>query len=148
MLSVVTVEPEDLIKYVDDWFSELKERDWFNDEFVKEIIKGIDNTIAVKDEYLESPIFGGMSPEGLSTGCKAVILMYMQDRPVYATKCGDNCSPYILKVAEKKDITICLKHCLKGWGRDFDAYFKETDVTTHTERGFILEYYNCRHKRG
>lgn len=147
MLSVVTVEPDNLIFSVDSWFRKLKTRDWFDDEFVKEIIKGIDNTIAVKDEYLESPIFGGMSPERLSTGCKAVILMYMQDRPVYATKCGDNCSPYILKVAEKKDITICLRHCLLGWNRDFDAYFEETGVTTHTEGEFIDEYYNCRHKR-
>ena len=64
---------EDCIKNVNGYFNLNKKKEWFNREDVKRIIKGIDNTIAVKDEYLESPIFGGMSPERLSCGCKAVI---------------------------------------------------------------------------
>ena len=144
MLYITISEPQGLAKNVKSWFNGLKNKDWFNDEFVKEIIKGIDDTVAVKDEYLESPVFGGMSPERLSGGCKAVILMYELDVPVYATKCGDNCSPYILKVAEKKDITICLHHCLMGWGRDFDATFIETGVVTHTIKEYVYEYYRIR----
>lgn len=150
MLYVTISEPDNLIKEVEGYFKFEKDKSWFNIPMVKEIIKGIDNTIAVKDEYLESPVFGGMSPDRLSTGCKAVILMLVQDRPVYATKCGDNCSPYILKIAEKKDITICLHHCLLGWGSDvnavFDATFIETGVITHNEREFVDEYYRIRNK--
>lgn len=60
MLYVTTETPEKLIKNVNGYFISHKQRDWFNDSLVKKIIKDIDDTIAVKDEYLESPVFGGM----------------------------------------------------------------------------------------
>lgn len=81
---------------IDYYFNTHKNKDWSNDS------KEIDNTIAVKDEYLESPIFGGMAPERLSTGTKALILMYETDEIVFATRCGDNCAPIILDIAKKK----------------------------------------------
>lgn len=146
MLYVQVSEPDNLIKNVESWFRYNKEKDWFNNDFVKKAILQIDKTVAVKDEYLESPVFGGCSPDVLSTGCKAVILMYVQDNPVYATKCGDNCSPLILEIAEQKDILICLHHCLTGFNRDFDAKFVETGVVTHTEKEYIYEYYRIRNK--
>lgn len=144
MLYVTTTSPDNLIKSVNSYFNTHKTRDWFNDSLVRKIIKDIDNTIAVKDEYMESPVFGGMAPERLSGGCKAVILMYVQDNPVYATKCGDNCSKSILDVARTKDITIYLKHCLKGWGTDFEATFVETGKVVHSEAEFVLEFYKCK----
>ena len=145
MLYVTTETPEKLIKNVNGYFISHKQRDWFNDPLVKKIIKDIDNTIAVKDEYLESPVFGGMSPERLFCGCKAVILMYVQDRPVYGTKCGDNCCKSIMEVARRKDILICLRHCLVGWGSDVEATFVETGRTVHTEGEFVHEFYRCFH---
>ena len=53
------------IKDPNSYFNLHKKKDWFNRQDIKEVIKEIDNTIAVKDEYLESPIFGGMAPERL-----------------------------------------------------------------------------------
>lgn len=146
MIYITVAEPDNLIKEVEGWFKFNKQKEWFNIPLVKQIILGIDNTVAVKDEYMESPVFGGCSSDRLSTGCKAVILMYVQDRPVYATKCGDNCSPFILDVAKVKDITICLHHCLTGFDRDFDAMFLETGVITHNEEEYINEYYRIRNK--
>ena len=141
MLYVTTKCPDNLLKSVNGFFNSHKKRDWFNDDLVKKIIKDIDNTIAVKDEYLESPVFGGMAPERLSGGCKAVILMYVQDRPVYGTKCRDNCFKSILDVAKVKDITIYLKHCLTGWGDNFEITFVETGKVVTTKKDFVLEYY-------
>lgn len=63
------------IRTIDPYFNRNKSKDWFNRDDVKRIIKNIDLSVAVKDEYIESPVFGGMSPTKLSTGCKAVILM-------------------------------------------------------------------------
>ena len=70
---------ENCIRNVTGFFSIYKKKEWFNDKNVKQIIKDIDDTIAVKDEYLESPVFGGMSPDRLSCGCKAVILMQVYE---------------------------------------------------------------------
>ena len=91
----IHVDEENTKNYIDGvdyFFNTTKQKDWFNDVTVKKIIKDIDNTIAVKDEYLESPIYGGMSPDRLSTGCKALILMLKTDEIIYATRCGDNCA--------------------------------------------------------
>ena len=144
MLYITTTCPENLIKNVNGYFDSHKKKDWFNNDLIKKVIKDIDNTIAVKDEYMESPVFGGMSPDRLSGGCKAVILMYVQDRPIYATKCGDDCSKSILEVAKTKDITIFLRHCLLGWGSDFEAVFLETGKLVHNEDEFVREYYKCK----
>ena len=54
---------DDCIKAPGLYFNRVKKKEWFNRSDIKQIIKEIDNTIAVKDEYLESPVYGGMSPE-------------------------------------------------------------------------------------
>ena len=110
MLHIYVKEPKSLIKSVDSWFNRNKTKDWFNRQDVKDVILKIDNTRAVKDEYLESPVFGAISPDKLSTGCKALILMIIQDRPVYATKCGDNCVESIVQIGKGKELYICLHH--------------------------------------
>ena len=50
-----------------------------------------------------------MSPDRLSSGVKALILMKMDpDIKVYATRCGDNCSMFIKELSEIQDVTIFL----------------------------------------
>lgn len=139
-IHVTGYEP-DCITQVTSYFNLFKKKEWFRNPVVKRVIKNIDNTIAVKDEYLESPVFGGMAPERLSTGCKAVILMEVLENPnIYATKCGDNCVPDILEIASRKDITITLHHCMK-FPEKFNAYIIETDKNITSRREFVHEYY-------
>lgn len=127
---------------VDAFFRANKKREWFNDPFVKEMIKAIDNTIAVKDEYMESPIFGGMSPDRLSTGVKALILMYKTDEIIFATRCGDNCAPYILEIAKKKNLHIMLNHCMLFPKEiPFDAIFVDSGVKTTNGLEYFNEFY-------
>lgn len=138
--------PKDCIINVNSYFNRSKKKDWFNRQDVKDVILGIDNSIAVKDEYIESPVFGGMAPERLSGGCKAVILMLVTDKPIYATKCGDNCIPYIVDIANKKDVHITLHHCM-----DFPMDLKAIMTDTGEEVdgwSFVDAYYRIRHNRG
>lgn len=103
--------PSNCIRNVNGYFNLNKKKDWFNNDLVKRIIKEIDNTDAIKDEYLESPVFGAISPDKLSCGCKAVILMAVLDNKIiYATKCGNNCVQMILEVAKFKDVEISLHY--------------------------------------
>jgi hypothetical protein len=141
MLYIHFNAPDDTIFDVNYFFNSRKNKDWFNRQDVKDIIKNIDNTIAVKDEYMESPVFGGMSPDRLSGGCKAVILMLIQDRPIYATKCGNNCVNDILKIAETKDLHICLHNCML-FPKEFNAFIVDTGKMVHSRKEYMHEYYN------
>ena len=129
------------IKNVTGYFNLNKKKEWFNRPSVKRIIKRIDKTVAVKDEYLESPVFGGMSPEKLSCGCKAVILLeVLEGNPnVYATKCGDNCVEDILEIAKSKDITITLHH-LMMFPEQFEAVIVETGRHIRSRKEFLDEW--------
>lgn len=137
--------PKDCIINVNSYFNRNKTRDWFNRQDVKDVIKGIDNSIAVKDEYIESPIFGGMAPERLSGGCKAVILMIVTDKHIYGTKCGDNCIPYILEIAKTKDVHITLHHCM-NFPMDMEAIMEDTGEKVDGW-SFVDAYYRIRHNR-
>ena len=135
----------DCIVDVTFYFNRNKERDWFNRPEVKRIIYSVDKTVAVKDEYLESPVFGGMSPERLSCGCKAVILMEcVPGANVYATKCGDNCVPEILEVASSKEVYVTLHHPIKFPDSGFEAKIMDSGKIIHTFKEWIDEYYKIR----
>lgn len=130
----------DCIKDPKSYFNIKKRKDWFNRDDIKGVIKEIDNTIAVKDEYLESPVFGGMSPERLSTGCKAVILLYMNPTcNVYASRCGDNCVPSILRLAKEKEVVITLHHIM-DIPDGTPIRFLDTDKIVFTREEYLDEY--------
>lgn len=127
---------------IDGYFNRNKEKKWFNDPYVKKIIKEIDNTVAVKDEYLESPVFGGISPVQLSTGCKALILAYEVNEVIYATWMGDNCVQLLLDMAEKKDVHIMLRHCLPmPYGIPLKIMFIDTNKIVTNYDDYVTEYY-------
>ncbi len=58
---------DDCIPDVSEYFNYFKQKSWFSDQFVRDVIYDIDKTVVIKDEYLESPVFGGMAPERLSS---------------------------------------------------------------------------------
>jgi hypothetical protein len=131
----------DTIINVRDYFNIFKEKEWFNRPTVKRIIKNIDKSDAIQDEYIQSPVLGAIPPQSLSDGCKAVILMeVLEGANIYGTRCGDNCVPDILEIASRKDITITLYHAMK-FPDKFDAYLVDLDKYIHSREEFIDEYY-------
>lgn len=126
-------------------FDLVKKPEWFQDNFIKYVIKGIDNTDVIEGEFLKSPVFGGMSPDKLSSGCKAVILMKMNSEYiVYATRCGDNCFPFVQELADEQDVTILLHHC-PDMPDDIHAIFTDSGKEVFNKGDFIDEYYRIRH---
>ena len=127
---------------VDLQFNIFKEISWFEDNFVKNVIREIDKSEVVKGEYIESPVWGGMSPEKLSSGCKAVILMkFYPQRVIYATRCGDNCVRSILSLAQQQDVHILLHHCMK-FPDSFQAIMYDSGKEVTSDAEFVREYYN------
>lgn len=138
----------DCIVAVDKTFNFYKKKEWFEDEIVRRSILEIDKSKVIGGEYIESPVWGGMSPERLSTGCKAVILMQMMENPyIYGTRCGDNCVPLILDIAEIKDVTLLLHHCMHFPEAGFQLIMKDSGKKITTQREFVDEYYRLRNQK-
>lgn len=130
---------------INEYFNLYKTKDWFNRPSVKQIIKEIDKTDAIKDEYLESPVLGAISPDRLSTGCKAIILMNVLDKPyIFGTKCGDNCVTSILRIAENKDVILKLHHCMKFPDSEFKLKFLDSGKVVTTNQEFVKEFYRIK----
>ena len=122
------------------YFNRHKKPDWFNRQDIKDIIMEIDHVMAVQDEFMISPIIGGMSPASLSSGCKCLILLYLNPTcNVYASRCGDNCSDRILDLAEKTDVVITLHHPMI-FNRDFDGMIMETGRKFSTKSEYADAY--------
>lgn len=102
---------EGRIVHTSDYFDGMYEQSWFQSDLAKEIIKGVDKSNYISGEYIESPVFGGISPRDLSTGCKTLLVLLNEDNVVVSgERMGDNCYPWLLRIAEQKDITITLCH--------------------------------------
>ena len=110
MLNIMFGADDETIQDVDVWFDNEYEDDWLEDEFVKQMVSDIDDSTIVSPRCIESPVLGQIPPTDLSSGVKALILMYKLNRTIYATVCGDNCAKWIVEIAKRKDITICLEH--------------------------------------
>lgn len=137
---------DDCVTEVSEYFDAFKQEEWFVDSFVRKVIKEIDHTDVVEGEYLKSPVFGGMSPEHLSSGAKALILMRMDPAiKVYATRCGDNCSLFIKELSEMQDVNIFLHHCMR-FPRYIHAFIVETGKEVFSDEEFSAEFYRYKHQ--
>lgn len=133
--------PDGLVTDITSCFRVNKTKDWFNDQVVKKIIKDIDKSDAVKDEYIESPILGAIAPERLSCGCKAVIMMYTMNENFYVTKCGDNCFEDIVWISTMKDVEITLWHNMI-FPEKFEAIIMNNGKYIHSAEEFSLEFFD------
>lgn len=111
------------VEYMKDapaYFDNVYEDEWIEDEFVKAMIADVDHSEVVSAHVIESPVFGAITPKEISGGVKVLILMLKDDSFVYnMSNCGNNCAKWILKIAEKKDLTVYLQHIMR-----FDGEFE------------------------
>ena len=148
MLNIWLKEDNKTIRDVDSHFNLFKEKSWFEDDFVRKVIREIDKSEVISGEYIESPVFGGIPPAMLSGSAKALILMRMSPEfKVYATRCGDSCVPLILELAESQDVNIVLHHCMR-FPNGLRAIMMESGKEVHTDREFVQEYYRIRDNLG
>lgn len=87
----------------------------------KRIIKDIDDSTVIGPDLIENDIFGKFNSTELSAGVKTLLLIYNQPKKIFnISNCGDNCSKYLLEMAENKDITVSLHH-LMDFGKSFSV---------------------------
>lgn len=100
------------------YFANQYEDDWITDPLAVAIIADIDKSKVIGARLIDSPVLGAISPNDLSGGAKTLILMAFDDtgNVFNASAGGDNCAKWILKIAEKKDLTITLHNIMNFKG--------------------------------
>ena len=135
MLTVHAGISDDTIDYIDSYFKNNYEDEWLDDELVKEMVLDIDNSVIESPYKISSPVLGDITPLDLSTGVKALILMYKEpENEFWATACGDNCAKWIKKFGDEMDITISLEHFMDFGDNSFLCKDADTDE--------IVEYFS------
>ena len=129
MLSIYFGDLKDSIYNTSSYFKFNYEKEWLTDPFVSEMIKDVDDSIVLGTGAIDSPVLGVIAPVSLSGGVKTLILIdKVTDKVFNASNCGDNCAKWILKIAEKKDITINLRHIMNFGKETFSAKILNDDV--------------------
>jgi hypothetical protein len=127
----------DYMKDAPAYFDNVYEDEWIEDTFVKEMIQDVDQSTVVSAHVIESPILGAITPKELSGGVKVLILMLKDDSFVYnMSNCGNNCAKWILKIAEKKDLTVYLQHILRFDG-EFEIEIMNTGKIVHNRAEYV-----------
>lgn len=138
MLNITFNKTEDVLVYVDNYFNLNYDDAWFSDSLVQKMILDIDKSTVLQGTAINSPVLGIISPEKISGGVKALILMLKEDRVVWATACGDNCAKWIIEISRIKDLTICLSHIME-FKEDFEAFCIDTNEQIHS----LNDYWGC-----
>lgn len=120
------------------YFDNVYEDEWIEDDFVKAMIQDVDSSTVISAHIIESPVFGAITPKELSGGVKVLILMLKDDSFVYnMSNCGNNCAKWILKIAERKELTVYLQHILRFEG-EFEIQIMNTGKIVHNREEYVL----------
>ena len=133
------LEADNYIFNPDVYFNNTYEDEWIVDKLSVDMIKDVDGSDVIGPRLIDSPYLGSIPVERLSGGVKTLILMNNDDSHVFnASACGDNCAKWILKIGEKKDITINLRHIMDFGDGEFDVHILNTGENIHNMDDLVL----------
>lgn len=117
------------------------EPNWMESYPAKELLLDIDKTKFMKDRYVESSVFGGMSIMEISGGSKALlILLNCNDIIMDGGSMGDNCTSWLLEIGKIKDIFITLDHYMIFPDIPFEINIVNTNTIVRNKVEFGREY--------
>lgn len=138
MLNVFYGNMPEAIYSTSVYFKNVYEDSWIVDPLAREMIKDVDKAIVLSCGVIDSPVLGKIPPLNLSGGVKTLMLIQNETDKVFnASKCGDNCAKWILKLAEDKDITINLRHLMDFGDGEFTLRILNTDQIVHSMKELV-----------
>ena len=139
MLSIYLGELDDAIYHPPTYFDNRYEDEWITAPLSVDMIRNIDQSEVISSHLIDSPVLGPISVKELSGGVKTLILMAFDEsgRIFNASACGDNCSKWIIKISESKDLTINLRHIMDFGNQDFEAKILNTGDIVHNMLEFV-----------
>lgn len=136
-----TLEKE--VRSASQYFDVNYKTEWMNNKLNREMILDVDKSEVMADNFIQSSVLGAIPPQWLSGGVKALICMN-SDESGYIfnlSNCGDNCAKWVIKIAEKKDLTVTLHHYMNFDGvENFKAYIINTDKIVESVDEYFDEY--------
>lgn len=121
MIKVYFGHRKDTVYNIDVYFDNIYEKEWFDDEFVQSMLLDVDHSKCTGCACIVNQIFGQITPEEISGGVKALIVLYKTDTVVDLVNCGENCQSWISKIASMKDIEVDMS--------GVDLTFKNYDIS-------------------
>lgn len=139
MLNIYLGDMKEAVYHPPTYFDNMYEDEWITNSLSVEMILDVDKSAVVGPHLIESPVLGPISPKELSGGVKTLILMALDENNIVfnASACGDNCSKWILKIAEKKDLTINLRHIMDFGEETFEAQILNNGRQVHDMQEFV-----------
>ena len=139
MLKIFLGDMDEAVYHPPVYFDNRYEDEWIKTPLTKAMVKDVDNSEIVDVHLVQSPVLGPISLKELSGGVKTLILMAYDNsgRIFNASACGDNCAKWILQIAQKKDLTINLRHIMDFGEDDFEAQIVNTGTIIHNMREFV-----------
>ena len=133
MLKIYFGDREDVIYNTSVYFKFNYQPDWLQDPDVKQMILDVDRSIVLGNGAIDSPVLGVIAPVNLSGGVKTLILIDKVDDKVFnASNCGDNCAAWLLKIGQKKDVTVNLRHIMEFGDKPFEVEVLNTGDIIHS----------------
>lgn len=139
MLKIYLGDMKNAIYHPPTYFDNRYEDEWITETLSVEMVKDIDKSQVVGAHLIDSPILGPITVKELSGGVKTLMLMAFDESGniFNASVCGDNCAKWILKISEKKDLTINLRHIMDFGVSEFEAEILNTGEVIHSMREFV-----------
>ncbi len=123
---------ENIIYNTSVYFKNTFRAEWLEDDYVIDMIKDVDSSEVLGNGAIKSPVLGVISPERLSGGVKTLILIdKIIDKTFNASNCGDNCAKWLLKMGDKKDVTINLRHLMDFGTEPFEVYILNENIVVN-----------------
>ncbi len=139
MLSIFYGDMKEAIYNTSVYFKNTFRNEWLEDPFVVDMIKDIDSSDVLGNGAIKSPVLGVIAPYTLSGGVKTLILIYKQPDKIFnASNCGDNCAKWLLKIGEKNNITINLRHLMDFGDDGFQIKVLNDDIIATNRKELVL----------
>lgn len=138
MLKVFFGDKKEAIYNTSVYFKNTFLDEWITDPLSIEMIKDVDKSVVIGPHMIESPVLGPITPRELSGGVKTLILIYKDREHIFnASTCGDNCAKWLLKMAEKEDLTINLRHLMDFGSGQFEMEVLNSGVIVHNMKELV-----------
>ena len=139
MLRIYLGQLDKAIYHPPTYFDNQYEDEWITDPLSVAMIKDVDKSDVISSHLIDSPVLGPISTRELSGGVKTLMLMAFDnsDKIFNASACGDNCAKWILKISEKKDLTINLRHIMDFGDKAFTAEILNIGKIVHNMDEFV-----------
>lgn len=139
MLNIYLGEMENAIYYPPAYFDNQYEDEWITEPLSVEMIRDVDRSEVISQRLIDSPVLGMITVRELSGGVKTLILMAFDrsGRVFNASACGNNCAKWILRIAEKKDLTINLRNLMDFGDEAFEIKLLNTGDIVHNRDEYV-----------